>query len=116
MTAQPETPSRPKPWRRAALAAVLLAGTTLGGFAISQADAADQNNPNPATDNTGTPVNPPGTHATPQPLPDFSALVTQVKPAVVSITTRLQQNAAMDEDNDNGDNGRCRNCRSRSIR
>jgi serine protease Do len=82
--------ARPKAWRRSALAAVLMAGTALGGFAAGQDGFA-------ATEATpGTPVNPPGT-SVPNPLPDFSSLVTQVKPAVVQITTKLQRNAS-DED------------------
>src|ERR1700750_232721 len=82
--------ARPKAWRRSALAAVLMAGTALGGFAVGQAGFA-------ATEATpGTPVNPPGT-SVPNPLPDFSSLVTQVKPAVVQITTKLQRRAS-DED------------------
>ncbi len=82
--------ARPKAWRRSALAAVLMAGTALGGFAAGQAGFA-------ATEATpGAPVNPPGT-SVPNPLPDFSSLVTQVKPAVVQITTKLQRSAS-DED------------------
>lgn len=61
--------------RRLALAAVLLAGTTLGGFAVGHA----------ANDVT-MPVNP--VTAAPAGLADFSDLVSRVKPAVVSITTR----------------------------
>jgi len=61
-----------KPWRRTALAAALLASTGLTGLAFFA---------------RAQPVNPPAM-ATPQAaLPDFSALVTRVKPAVVSITT-----------------------------
>jgi serine protease Do len=64
-----------------------MAGTALGGFAAGEAGHA-------ATEAaTGTPVNPPGT-SVPNPLPDFSGLVAQVKPAVVSITTKLKQSAA----------------------
>jgi serine protease Do len=66
-----------------------MAGTALGGFAAGEAGYAATE---PAA---GTPVNPPGTSVA-NPLPDFSGLVTQVKPAVVSITTKLQQ-AAGDE-------------------
>jgi serine protease Do len=67
-----------------------MAGTALGGFAAGQVGFA-------ATEATaGTPVNPPGT-SVPNPLPDFSGLVTQVKPAVVSITSKLQRSAS-DED------------------
>ncbi len=61
------------PWRRTALAAALLASTALTGLSIS------------AQAQTG-PVNPPA--ASPRAvLPDFTGLVAQVKPAVVSITT-----------------------------
>ena len=67
------------PWPR-----VLLAGTALGGFAVGHAGfAAPEATP-------GAPVNPPGSGMTGHTLPDFTDLVTQVKPAVVSITTRLQ--------------------------
>lgn len=81
------------PIRRTALAAALLTGTTLGGFAVG-ALAADQGAPaNPP------PVNPPGAQLQSQTLPDFTALVAKVKPAVVSITTKLRpQEAAEDDD------------------
>ncbi len=46
----------------------------------------------------GAPVNPPGSGMTGHTLPDFTDLVTQVKPAVVSITTKLQASPAADED------------------
>jgi len=65
-------PRRPV-WRGAALAAALLATTALTGLAAS-------------TFAQPGPVNPPA--AAPQAvLPDFTGLVAQVKPAVVSITT-----------------------------
>ena len=74
--------------RRTALAAVLLAGTALGGYAIGHTTFAAV---------TGTqPVNPPPVQ-TLHTLPDFVDLVKQVKPAVVSITTRLQATDASDE-------------------
>jgi serine protease Do len=92
MTYPTQTPHAPRGWRRVTLAAVLLAGTALGGFAVGHVGYA-------ATDATpGTPVNPPGAAAPAQTLPDFSALVVQVKPAVVSITTKLQASPASDED------------------
>jgi serine protease Do len=92
MTSSTETPRAPRHWRRTAVAAVLLAGTTLGGFAIGHAGfAAPETVP-------GTPVNPPGSGMTGRTLPDFTDLVTQVKPAVVSITTKLQASPASDED------------------
>ena len=74
--------------RRTALAAVLLAGTALGGFAIGHTSFA-------AATST-EPVNPP-TVQTLHTLPDFVDLVKQVKPAVVSITTKLQVADASDE-------------------
>jgi serine protease Do len=75
--------------RKAAVATVLLAGTGLGGLAmVPGVRAADQ----------ATAVNPPGTQVQPHTLPDFTSLVTQVKPAVVSITTKLQPEMAADED------------------
>jgi serine protease Do len=87
------TPSQRPPLRRATLAAVLLAGTSLGGFAIGHRAWAD----NPA------PVNPPDAQLQPHTLPDFTNLVTQVKPAVVSITNKLQpMQAAMEDDQQGG--------------
>ena len=84
MTLSTETPRATRLWRRSAMAAVLLAGTALGGFAVGHAGfAAPEATP-------GAPVNPPGTGMTGHALPDFTDLVTQVKPAVVSITTRLE--------------------------
>jgi len=88
------TQTQPKRLRRSALAAILLAGTSLGGFALGhRAVAADPVN--------GAPVNPPGTQLQPHTLPDFSALVTQVKPAVVSITNKLKATqTALEQDQD----------------
>ncbi len=68
-----------KTWRRTALAAALLTTTALTGVSFY------------AHAQPG-PVNPPAM-ATPQVLPDFSALVAQVKPAVVSITTTIDAQA-----------------------
>ncbi len=87
------SPRSHRMWRRTALAAVLMAGTTLGGFAIGHAGYAA-----PETAAPGTPVNPPGSGVTSRTLPDFTDLVTQVKPAVVSITTQLQAGPAADDD------------------
>lgn len=67
---------------RLCLMAALLAGSSLSGAAILTAHAA--NTPNP------TPVNPPAASAR---LPDFADLVAQVKPAVVSITVKMQADA-----------------------
>jgi serine protease Do len=80
------------PLRRAAIATALLAGTGLGGFALSHTAFAD----NPA------PVNPPGAQLQPHTLPDFSNLVTQVKPAVVSITNKLKPTQAAMEGEQRG--------------
>jgi serine protease Do len=92
-------PNRPasaqRPWRRTALAAMLLAGTALGGFAIARSGvAATEPSGNAAP---GAPVNPPGSGMS-HTLPDFTDLVTQVKPAVVSITSKMQAGPAADED------------------
>ena len=93
MTNQPN-PTKPRtPWSRSALAVVLLAGTALGGFAVGHAGLAA---PDPAA--TAAPVNPPGTGLAAHTIPDFTSLVAQVKPAVVSITTKLQASPASDEE------------------
>jgi serine protease Do len=85
-----QTPTSPRRgFRRVALAATLLASTTLAGFAAGHAGFA-------ATDATPAPVNPPSTLSA-HTLPDFTDLVTQVKPAVVSITTHLMVSQASDE-------------------
>ncbi len=74
--------------RRTALAAVLLAGTALGGFAVGHDALAAV---------TGTqPVNPPAAQSR-QEIPGFVDLVKQVKPAVVSVTTKLSAADASDE-------------------
>ncbi|MBS0642750.1 MAG: DegQ family serine endoprotease [Acetobacteraceae bacterium] len=80
-----------RPWRRAALAAALLAGTSLGGFALGPMAWAD--NPAPVNPSTATPA---PAHA----LADFSGLVAQVKPAVVSITTKMKATPAAMQDED----------------
>ena len=63
-----------KPWRRAVFASALLAGTALTAPSWAQPG----------------PVNPPAMAAPAAVLPDFSALVARVKPAVVSITTTIK--------------------------
>lgn len=85
-------------WRRSALAAALLAGTSLGGFALGQTTAGQTANQPQA----GVPVNPPGTQVQPHTLPDFTSLVAQVKPAVVSITNKLRPAAAAMDENEEG--------------
>ena len=93
MSLQPQRLSpQHRPFRRAALAATLLAGTSLGGYALGHNAWAD----NP------TPVNPPDTQLQPHTLPDFTNLVTQVKPAVVSVTNKLQATPASLEDEQQG--------------
>jgi serine protease Do len=64
----------PKLWRRTGFAAALLAGTALNGLAAFAQPG---------------PVNPPALVARQAVLPDFTTLVSQVKPAVVSITTTI---------------------------
>jgi serine protease Do len=70
-------------FRRSAFAALLLAGTALTLPALTL----------PALAQTA-PVNPPSAAPTLAVLPDFTALVAQVKPAVVSITTTEKSDAA----------------------
>jgi serine protease Do len=78
--------------RRAALAAVLLAGTALGGYAAGHVSFAAT-----VQETQGQPVNPPGSVAIHN-APDFTQLVTKVKPAVVSITSKLGPQAMNDEE------------------
>jgi serine protease Do len=75
--------------RNSTLAVALLAGTALGGFALGHSALAQD----------GNPVNPPGAQLQPNTLPDFTNLVTQVKPAVVSITNKLKATPASFDDN-----------------
>jgi serine protease Do len=84
MTVEPNTPNQGITWRRTALTALLLAGTSLGGYAISHASMAET---------AGAALNSPGTVPTVQALPDFTQLVAQAKPAVVSITSKLKANS-----------------------
>jgi serine protease Do len=72
--------------RRIALGVMLLAGTALSGIAVGQAATMQETQ--------GQPVNPPGA-AVAHDVPDFADLVTKVKPAVVSITTKLQPEAGV---------------------
>jgi serine protease Do len=75
--------------RRATLVAVLLAGTALGGFAAVHTTFA-------AIPGPTEPVNPPAAQPLHQ-IPDFADLVKQVKPAVVSVTTRFAVAEAADQ-------------------
>jgi serine protease Do len=72
-----------------ALAAALLAGTALSGYAVGHVGLAATVN-----ETQGQAVNP---SPTPHALPDFSDLVSQVKPAVVSITSKLSVSQSDDE-------------------
>jgi serine protease Do len=93
MNSQPQRQApQARPFRRAALAAMLLTGTSLGGYALGHSAWADG----------ATPVNPPGTQVQPHILPDFTSLVSQVSPAVVSITNKLQATPASLEDDQEG--------------
>ncbi len=80
----PGLPKSPK-LRRGALAAMLLAGTALGGFAVVHAGMAA------TTEGAITPTL--SAHG----VPDFADLVAQVKPAVVSITVKLDMEQMADE-------------------
>ena len=86
---RPRSRSRPL---RGAMVAVLLAGTTLGGFAAGGLDT--------RTAHAQSGSAPPGAISPQMPaqrLPDFTGLVKQVKPAVVSITSILKADAVEDE-------------------
>lgn len=98
MTTQPETTRHGKSWRRTAIAVVLLAGTTLGGFAAGHATfAATAQQGNNGQTNSATPVNPSDQNLAGQELPNFVGLVEKVGPAVVSITNKLTAQAGQEE-------------------
>ena len=78
---------------RSGLAAVLLAGTALGGFTAGHYALAAADPAAPVT-----PVAQIVPAAPAQALPDFADLVARVKPAVVSITTELGRQPASDEE------------------
>ncbi len=83
--------SNPRPVRRrlrTGLAAVLLAGTALGGFAAGHFALA-------AAVDTSPQIKP---AAPAHMLPDFVDLVEHVKPAVVSITTKLRRQTGSDQE------------------
>ena len=77
--------------RKTALAFALLAGTTLGGFTAGHYAFAANDDQQPSA-----PVNQ-GAAATPHEIPDFADLVAKVKPAVVSVTTKLDVHETSDE-------------------
>ncbi len=79
---------------RGSAVAVLLAGTALGGLAVGPAALAQDSQPQVQTQGpTRIQPNAPDTR-----MPDFVSLVKSVKPAVVSITSRLRPDAAASED------------------
>ncbi len=78
------------------LAAALLAGTALGGYALAERSPAQAGETAP-TQTAPTQTAPTQAAPAQAALPDFSALVSRVKPAVVSITTRLQASQTDDE-------------------
>jgi serine protease Do len=80
--------------RKTALAVALLAGTALGGF--TAAHVAFAANDDQTSGQANAPVNQ-GAAATPHQIPDFADLVAQVKPAVVSVTTKLDVHETADE-------------------
>ncbi len=90
-----------RPWLRTALAAALLAGTSLGGLATITPGIAAPEAGQQSTGNTTAqpnqqkppPINP--TQAMPQQIPSFVDLVKQVKPAVVSVTNYLKNTPAV---------------------
>lgn len=97
----PFDPSRPSRRARWALVAVLLGTTGLGGFAASRAIADNTQPAAPASQATSsnTPIQP---AAPAQVVPDFAALVKRVSPAVVSVTTHLNQQAALAAEREQG--------------
>jgi serine protease Do len=98
-------PFRPSRRARVALVAILLATTAAGGVVATRAIADNATNAAPATsspaDNgmqaTATPIQP---TAPAQVVPDFAALVKRVSPAVVSVTTQLNAQAALAAENE----------------
>jgi serine protease Do len=79
--------------RRTALAAVLLGGTALGGYAAGHGALAAVTGSQPVNSSA---VNPP-TAQPQQQIPSFVDLVKQVKPAVVSVTTKFATRDAADD-------------------
>ncbi len=99
MSIDPGTPKPPRlrPRFQSAAVAILLAGSTLSSFAAGSqpalAQTAHSNQPGAITPQMPS-----------QRLPDFTGLVRQVKPAVVSITSMLKADA-VEEDEGGGDGG-----------
>lgn len=76
---------------RGALLAVLLAGTSLGGFAVGNTLYAAPADTTAASPAATSPIIPPAATAV---MPDFANLVAKVTPAVVSITNKLKVDQA----------------------
>jgi serine protease Do len=74
-------------WRGRALAFSLLAGTALGGLALTSLPLSAQAQSDPSVVQPKPGAIEPGQIS--HPLPDFVSLVRQVKPAVVSITSKM---------------------------
>jgi serine protease Do len=87
---------------RGAMVAILLAGTTIGGFTAGSFDARPAYAENVPGSHQAGAINP---QMPAQRLPDFTSLVKQVKPAVVSITSMLRADAVEDEEGGNGQGG-----------
>ncbi|GAB0113662.1 Do family serine endopeptidase [Acidisoma sp. C75] len=85
---------------RSALAVALLAGSALGGYALTYPSLA-----NAAQAAVGTDVSLPPVGTTPQVLPDFTELAARVKPAVVTILADLNAAQAAPESVGGGDQG-----------
>ncbi len=88
-----------KPWRNT-LAAILLAGTAAGGLALAglPSGAQAQNDPSVVQPKAGAIDPGQGSH----PLPDFVSLVNRVKPAVVSITSKMHPDEEEDAQGQGG--------------
>ena len=92
------SPLSRRPRLRLPAVALLLAGTALGGVAVGH-DAFAQDAQSPAAQSAAQPTRiQPNTPD--QRMPDFVSLVKSVKPAVVSITTRLRPDAAASVENE----------------
>jgi serine protease Do len=86
---------------RSGLAALLLAGTAAGGLALSGVGASAQTDLSAVQPKPGAIV--PGQIS--HPLPDFVSLVKQVKPAVVSITSKIHPDEEEDAQQGGGMQG-----------
>ena len=93
--------------RRGTLVAGLLAGTAMAGYVVAFAAPTPANGPTPtqqvqqnapaSNSQARQPLNTQQQAAMPERLPNFTHLVAQVKPAVVSVTNYLKQAPASDQ-------------------